>query len=176
MEAYTGEIRLWTSVRIPTGWANCDGSTLLIAEYEVLYSLIGTVWGGDGRTNFKLPDLRGRLPVGQGNGAGLAPAVFGQSVGTETVTLTTDNLPVHNHSMTANTTTATATAPTSASVLAAGAGQDGWYASGSPLNKSVLANDALANAGGSQPHPNVMPCLAATYIICTNGLYPTRNS
>lgn len=155
----------------PVDWALCDGSLLPINQYDVLYSLIGLTYGGDGVTNFKLPDLRGRIPVHMGTGQGLTPRSIGNAFGTETETLQLDHIPAHNHviSIGADGTTA---APA------------GNYP-GNSVNfnlYSTAAPDSLLNQaavgpfpGQSLPHSNIMPSLCVNFIIATNGYYPQRS-
>lgn len=173
MDSFIGEIKLWTPAKIPVDWAACDGSELPINTYQALYSLIGTTYGGNGVTTFGLPDLRGSLPIGQGAGTGLTPRVLAQEVGADTVTLTTANLPPHNHPMCASSEPATTGTPGPTTVLAAPAGN--FYNNGSAGTTLVAFHDvAVAPAGGDQAHENRMPSTAINYIICLNGIYPSR--
>lgn len=157
----------------PTGWMFCAGQTLAISEYEVLFTLIGTTYGGDGVETFKLPDLQGRLPVHQGSLQGNT-VVIGQSSGTETVTLTTNQIPAHSH-------------------LAAGSlgggnnvqGPAGSYWSTDPqgntaaysdqTNSATMLATAIGTAGGGQPHDNLQPFLVVNFIISLFGVYPSQN-
>lgn len=167
-DPYVGEIRMFAGNFAPADWAFCDGSLLDISTYDVLFQLIGTTYGGDGASTFALPDLRGRAPVHTGQGNGLSRYVLGQSGGQERVTLTTPQLPSHTH-------------PASASVAAATSGDPGghtWAATSSPAfgtgPAATLRADALAQAGGSQPHENRPPSLAVSFIIALYGVFPTQ--
>ncbi|MBD2679859.1 MULTISPECIES: phage tail protein [Nostoc] len=175
---YIGEIRMFGGNFAPTGWALCNGQLLAISENDQLFALIGTTYGGDGQTNFALPDLRGRAPIHQGTGTGLSPRIIGQSIGAEAVTLTTDQLPQHNHSLTANTDsnpgviTATDKSPAD-NVPATGTVE--MYARPSDPLVSMSPNAIAPFVGGSQPHYNIQPYLAINFIISLQGLYPSPN-
>jgi microcystin-dependent protein len=177
MDAYLGEIRMWTCPRIPVGWQVCDGSTLSISENEALFSLLGTVWGGDGVTDFGVPDLRGRLPVGQGQGTGLTSRIMGQTDGAENVTVVETQLPAHNHLISAMTTAATTTTPGSTVTVAQMTGKDSMYSAAGQANQFravPMATATIAPFGGNVPHSNIMPELALTFIMCVAGIYPQR--
>jgi microcystin-dependent protein len=163
-QPYVGELRLFAGNFAPAGWMFCDGQVLPISENETLFALIGTNYGGDGQETFALPDLRGRVPVHQGSGYVLA-----QSGGTETVTLTTGQVPAHSHALRASTATGTHSAPGNA--LLAATGTVNSYGSGNP--DQAMAVGALAPAGGSQPHDNMAPFLAVSYIISLYGIFPS---
>lgn len=170
-EAFVGEIRMFGGNFAPVDWALCDGSLLPINQYDVLYSLIGTTYGGDGMTNFKLPDLRGRIPVHMGTGQGLTPRSIGNAFGTETETLQVAHIPSHTHlvSVGGNATTA------------APAGN--YLGNSTNFNLySTVAPDSLINQaavgsfpGQSLPHSNIMPALGVNFIIATSGIYPQRS-
>lgn len=169
---YIGEIRLFAGNFAPLGWAFCQGQLVSIAENDALFSLIGTIYGGDGQQSFGLPDLRGRVPVHQGNGSGLSPRVIGERAGTETVTLTTAQLPTHSHSLVATSASASATAGPAGGVLASASVK--VYGSGAPT--TPMATAAIApTSGGGQPHENMAPFLALNYIISLFGIYPTQS-
>lgn len=163
-QPYVGELRLFAGNFAPAGWMFCDGQVLPISENETLFQLIGTNYGGDGQETFALPDLRGRVPVHQGNGY-----VLSQPGGTETVTLTTAQVPSHSHALRASTATGTHSAPGRA--LLAATGTVNSYGSGNP--DQAMAVGALAPAGGSQPHDNMAPFLAVSYIISLYGIFPS---
>lgn len=172
-QPFVGEIRMFGFSRTPNGWQACDGSLLSIAEYEVLFTLIGTTYGGDGQSTFAVPDLRGRLPIHQGQGPGLSNYVIGQVAGTEMVTLLSTQLPAHTHSMIA--TTATSTALTPGTGLLPGTVSDVFYVT--DFTGAVPAPMAAASttvAGGSQPHDNTMPTLTVQYCIAWAGIYPSQ--
>lgn len=180
MDPYVGEIRMFAGNYAPTGWHFCDGTLLQISTYQALYSLIGTVWGGNGVSTFGLPDLRGRLPVGQGTGTGLTARIVGQTGGSSAVTLVEANLPAHNHTLNASTVEGTTASLSNGAGLAQTktppSGKLGRYSLPTPAPTKVnLAATSISPAsGGSSPHTNVMPYQAVNYIISLNGMYPTR--
>lgn len=174
-----GEIRMFAGNYAPQGWAFCDGSTKSIMDYQGLYSLIGTTYGGDGRTTFNVPDLRGRLPVGVGALTGGSNYVLAQTGGQEAVTLTEAQMPAHSHQLTASTAPATTGNP-AWNLLATSVNSsqstfpDAWYL---PVGKPVCAPQSLtptavASEGGSAPHANIMPCSPLNFIIALTGYYP----
>jgi len=177
-----GEIRAVGFSFAPVGWHLCDGTLLSISQYDTLYSLIGTTYGGDGVTTFGLPDLRGKLIVSQGQGPARTNRPLGQTAGTENVTLNIAQIPTHSHSVIASTGDGNTNVPTN-SYLAAGV--DNTTASDTMLfylpdtfsGKTVypLAASTVANTGGSLPHENRMPFLAVTYVIALVGIYPSTN-
>ena len=172
MDGYLAQIIMFAGNFAPRNWAYCDGQLLPISGNSALFSLIGTIYGGDGRTTFQLPDFRGRTAVGARQGAGLTNRPLGSRSGTETVTLTVAEIPQHNH-------------PTQVAVSTS-AGTEG------NTNGQYIANHAAAfnedstsgatlggvtngNTGGSQSHNNMQPYLAMNYVICTQGIFPSRN-
>jgi microcystin-dependent protein len=163
-DPYLGEIRIFAGNYAPVDWALCDGQLLQIAQYDALFSLIGTSYGGDGLNTFALPDLRGRLPIHQGGGF-----VTGGAGGTEQVTLTAQQLAGHSHPLMASTALATQESPAG---NVTGQTEIALYGNESPFGP--MNGQALPPAGGSQPHDNVQPFLCLTFIICTNGIYPTQ--
>ena len=171
MESYVGEIRMFGGNFAPVGWAFCDGSLLSIAENDVLFALIGTTYGGDGQTTFALPDLRGRIPVhmGQNPQTGSTYAL-GQKAGVETVTLTSQQIPVHAHVVQATTADGTATSP--AGALWAQSGLAEFATTG--VTTSAMAANAVMAEGGSQPHDNMMPYLCVNFIISLYGVWPQQ--
>lgn len=186
MEAILGEIKVFAGTFAPAGWLLCDGSTLPISQYEALFSLIGTTYGGDGQTTFDLPDLRGRIIINQGQGPGLMPHVMGQTGGSESVTLTQLNMPAHSHSFMVSTAQADQTA-TANNFLAAPFDANPpsgnqpkavvFYLPNNPSDPGQIMQPLLpatiGPAGGNQPHENRMPFLPINYIICTEGIYPS---
>lgn len=178
-DPFIGEIRMFGGNFAPLNWAFCNGQLLSISEYDALFALIGTTYGGDGQSTFGLPDLRGRIPIGEGSGPGLTPRVIGESAGTETVTLTQNQLPTHSH--TANVTSVTGDLPGPAinAVPAALASPGRFYAAPSnvaPQPHTVAMNPAsIGPAGGNQPHDNIMPSLCVSFIISLAGVFPSRN-
>ena len=179
-DCYLGETRMFAGLRAPQGWNFCDGTTLSISQYSALFSLIGTTYGGDGVSTFKLPDLRGRLPIGQGNGAGLTPRPIGQADGQESVTLATAEMPAHNHGFMASGNVATAITPSSSVALAAAVTGDVHYLTAAAQqagNATAVdpGSGTLGNTGGNLPHDNMMPGLVINFIIALQGIYPQRS-
>jgi microcystin-dependent protein len=151
----------------PAGWMFCEGQLLPISDYETLFNLIGTTYGGDGQSTFALPDLRGRLPIHQGNGFTLA-----ETGGVETVTLTVSQIPAHSHPYLATTTLAAAADPTGNVLGALNVANNELYipAAGS----TPLAPNAIGSTGGSQPHDNFQPYLCIDFIISLFGVFPSQ--
>lgn len=174
-QPYIGEIRMFGFARVPQGWFACNGALLPISQYDTLFSLIGTTYGGDGMTTFAVPDLRGRLPVHQGTGSGLGNYVLGQSAGSETVTLTVAQLPPHDHAMRATTAIATASTPGPGLMPAAVSGDAFYVDSPTGNNALAMAPQMVAGGGGSLPHDNLMPTLTVQYCIAVYGIYPSPN-
>jgi microcystin-dependent protein len=170
-DPFVGEIRMFGGNFAPMGWAFCDGSLLAIIENETLFNLIGTTYGGDGQTTFALPDLRGRVPVHRGQGPGLSPRIQGEKGGTENVTLTAPQMPSHSHVLRASTAAATLGAPGGAVLAKAPVNVYGTAAATQPMAASGLT----PSPGGSQPHSNMAPYLAISYIISLFGIFPSPN-
>lgn len=173
---YIGEIRMFSfgNRGAPNGWQACDGSLLAIAEYDALFALIGTTYGGDGQTTFAVPDLRGRLPVHQGTGPGLSTYVIGQKAGTETVTLLTTQMPAHNHTLVATSAAATTGTPGNSVLPGAVSDQTAYLTNITGARAFSLAASATSLAGGSQPHENCMPTLTVQYCIAVFGIFPSQ--
>lgn len=171
-EPFIGEIRMFGGNFAPLGWAFCNGQLLSIAENDALFTLIGTTYGGDGQNTFALPDLRGRIPIHMGTGAGLSPRTLGESSGTETVTLTVNQLPAHDHQFVGTSSSASVASPASA-VVAAPSTVDLYRPAAIP--GSNMAPDALSLTGGSQPHDNIQPFQCISFIIALEGIFPTQN-
>ena len=167
---FVGEIRLFAGNFAPSGWALCDGELLSIAENAVLFSLLGTTYGGDGQTTFALPDLRGRLPIHRGSGPGLSSRTIGENGGAETVTLTVNQLPAHTHPMMAASSLSSDPNPQS-KVLAESRGMDVYL---DDVPSTSMAASAVAAVGGSQPHDNTMPFLCVNFIISLFGIFPSQ--
>lgn len=166
---FVGEIRIWAGRSAPDGWAFCDGRQLAISDNDTLFQLIGTTYGGDGREFFLLPDLRGRVPVNLGNGLNL-----GDPGGVETVRLTVEQLPAHNHAMAGSVDPAsrsTVDSSVPASMPAAGTGSA--YGSVQPF--VALASSAVAPTGGGRPHENLQPYVCVSFIISLFGIFPSQN-
>lgn len=195
MEVFMGTIQSFAFNFAPNGWALCNGQTLGISQYQALFSLLGTYYGGNGTTNFMLPNLQGRLPLGQGNGLGLTPRVIGEVSGTENVTATINNLPNHTHTLAGvsasttlqlanpasnpvNTPTATnsfigtsGTGPGSAAIYS-----DQIGASPVPLQGvTTTVNGTISPAGNGLPMTVMNPFLAINFSVALNGLFPSRN-
>jgi microcystin-dependent protein len=166
VEPYVGEIRLVGFTFPPMGWELCDGALLPIAGYQALFSIIGITYGGNGQTNFALPDLRGRRPahIGQRDGVGYSP---GQAGGAETHTLTAQELPAHTHTVRAGD--AGGVAGLSGAVWAPAPG--GYGEPGA----AVLASGTVTPTGGGQPHDNLPPFLTVNFVIATEGIFPARD-
>ncbi len=169
MDQYIGEIRMFAGNYAPAGWAFCDGQLLSIAQNNVLFSLIGTTYGGDGINTFALPDLRGRIPVNQGQGLGLSNRRMGEMAGTETVTLTVEQLPAHSHPQAISTAAGTLESPVNA-FWAANVSQ---YSTSPPNGQ--MNPEAITAVGNNQAHNNMMPYLCISFIIALEGFYPDRN-
>ncbi len=169
-ESYIGEIMLVGFTYAPRNWAFCDGQLLSISSNTALFSLLGTIYGGDGRTTFALPDLRGRQPVHKGQGPGLADYREGQRSGSETVTLTAQQMPSHTHLPRASGQAGTTSSPAGA-YWAAGSGSVRPY----HATPAVPLGSAVQSTGGSQSHENMAPYLTLSFIICLQGIYPSRN-
>lgn len=171
-DPYVGEIRMFGGNFAPQGWAFCNGQLMPIAENDALFSLIGTIYGGDGQSTFALPDLRGRVPVHQGAGPGLSPYRIGTVCGTEEVTLTPAQTPAHSHPLGAHAGPGTTTAPTGA--VPAGTSAGALYTAGGPSGAASMGAEAISpSTGSSQPHENVMPFQCVSFIISLFGIYPS---
>lgn len=187
MEPYIGQIMMFGGNFAPQGWAFCNGQLLPIAEHDALFSILGTIYGGDGRTTFALPDLRGRAPIGIGHGPGLSNRILGEKAGAETKTLTIANMPSHNHSLLpipvkASSQLATQQVP----------GTDGAYTLAAPtsngraaegynnripdvtLNTSDGSNPLTGASGGDRSFNIMDPFIAMNYVIALYGIYPSR--
>jgi len=173
MDAFLGEIRMFAGSFAPEGWLYCDGQTLPINQYQALYSLLGNTFGGDNRTNFCLPDFRGRVPIHRGQGIGLSPHNIGQATGSETVTLTATQIPAHSHSINASSVAANL-APAAGNLIASSAANAHNFVA--PTAAVVtLAPNTVGNTGGSQAHSNIQPSLVVGFIMCcSGGNYPPR--
>lgn len=173
-DQFVGEIRMFGGNFAPVDWAFCDGRTLQISDYEVLYSLIGITYGGDGVQNFKLPDLRGRVPIHMGQGPNLTKRTIGSAFGAEEVTLQVANLPAHSHVISAGGDATTAD-PTN-NYPGNSVGFNLYSAAANP--DSTMSTAGVEPAGGATsvlPHSNLMPTQCVNFIIALNGLYPQRS-
>lgn len=170
-EPYIAEIRMFAGTFAPNGWLKCEGQALPIAQYSALFSLLGTTYGGNGITTFNLPDLRGRVPMHSGQGPGLSPRALGQMGGAESVTLTINNLPAHSHSLNANTGAGTTGVPTGA-LLGNSGSLDKEYVSGAP--NTQLSTSSVGATGSNVPVSVMQPYTTVTFIIATQGIYPSQ--
>lgn len=172
-EPFVAEIRIWALNFAPRGWAFCGGQLLPISQNTALFSLVGTTYGGDGRTTLGLPNLQGRAPMHPGNGPGLANRRLGETGGVETVTLAEAQMPNHNHALRAVTNPADLAAPSSDRSLARSSGGFAYKAADS--NLVDLSPAAVPDLGGGQAHNNLMPFLTLNFCIALVGLYPSRS-
>lgn len=192
-QSYLGSISGWGPTFAPRGWAFCQGQTIAISQNTALFSLLGTVYGGNGQSTFMLPNLSGRVPVGAGQSPGTSDYVLGEQGGSESTTLTSNNMPAHSHTTTTtvsaalpvSTAAATSATPAAGDVLASANGSYGRdsvdvkiYAPAPGTVEIALNTSASVNvqpAGGSQPFSILQPFTAINYIICMEGIFPSRN-
>jgi microcystin-dependent protein len=182
IEPYLGNVTVFAGNFAPRAWMFCQGQLLAIAQYDALFALLGTTYGGDGQNTFALPDLRSRVAIHAGQGPGLSNYVLGEMAGTENVTLLSLNLPVHNHSVITFTATQPASTATTSGVSSP---QNAFPASGaqlyqnaSPTGEQMGTWSSISStpiAGGSQPTSILQPYLAMNYIIAVEGIFPSRN-
>ena len=180
-DPYLGQITVYPYTFPPSGWADCNGQLLSISQFTALFSLLGTTYGGDGRMTFGLPDLQGRIPVGQGQLAGGSDYVMGGIAGQETVALEMPDLPLHNHGLSASTTNGTTNNPSDMIMAtpqvgggrAPAADKGNIYNPGTP--DTALALSSVGVVGGSQPHNNIQPSLVLRYCIALRGVFPQRS-
>lgn len=170
-EPFIGEIRSFGFNFAPTGWAQCNGQLLPIPQNTALFSILGTTYGGDGKSTFALPNLSGSVAMGTGQGSGLALRDLGQSGGEETVTLSTQQIPPHSHPANANAGNGNQATPVG-NFWAQDAGGSKEYGDAGPAQ---MAAGAVASAGGGQPHSNLQPYLVLNYCIALQGIYPPRS-
>jgi len=166
-QPYVGEIRMFAGNFAPAGWMFCEGQLLPISEYETLFNLIGTTYGGDGQSTFALPDLRGRIPLHFGNGFTLA-----ETGGVETITLTVNQIPSHTHPLLGSTSGAASTDPTGNVGARVTAPAVFPYGTDNPV--SNLSPQSVSSVGGSQPHNNFQPYLCVNFIISLFGIFPSQ--
>lgn len=173
-EPFLAEVRIVGFNFAPRGWAFCDGQILPINQNQSLYSLLGTTYGGDGRTSFALPDLRGRTPIHVGSSNG-GSHLLGQKSGEETHTLSGAEMPQHTHGFSATNSNVNQPAPTGNLPGQVGATADAIYSTGSDSLNATMSSQSVTNVGGGQAHNNMMPYLALNFCIALRGLFPSRN-
>lgn len=175
---YVGEIRLFAGNFPPNGWMFCSGQLLPISENDVLFTLIGTTYGGDGQSTFALPNLQSRIPIHMGTGNGLSTYVIGETGGAEQVTLSVNQIPSHTHPALATTAQGNTNIPAANAILAsmgpAGIAQVPCYLPFPNANQIVLNAGTVGPVGGSQPHENLQPYLCINYIISLFGIFPSQ--
>ncbi len=171
MDPFVAEIRIFPFNFAPKGWARCDGQLLPISQNTALFSLLGTTYGGDGKSNFALPDLEGMAPMHPGQGSGLSLHDLGESSGSQAVTLLQSEIPFHAHTVSGSNGPANLQAPAADRVL--GRANNNVYLD-NPANLVAMAPQALAPAGGDQPHNNMQPLLALNFNIALQGVFPPR--
>ncbi len=172
MDPFVAEIRIFPFNFAPKGWAWCDGQILPLSQNTALFSLLGTTYGGDGKSNFALPDLQGRAPMHPGQGPGLSLHDLGETGGSETVSLLESEIPSHSHAMRASSDDADLKAPAATRVLARG--NPGFLYQSSTSGIQPMSDQAIAPAGGDQPHNNLQPYLTFYFSIALQGVYPPR--
>jgi microcystin-dependent protein len=171
-DPFVAEIRIFPFNFAPRGWAWCDGQLLPLSQNTALFSLLGTTYGGNGKSNFALPDLQGRAPMHPGQGPGLSLHDLGETAGSETVTLLESEIPAHPHALMASTSPANQPGPTPNNSLARTQGATPY---GPATNLVGMAPESLAPAGGDQPHNNMMPYLTYYFNIALQGVFPPRS-
>ncbi|MDX1941514.1 MAG: tail fiber protein [Saprospiraceae bacterium] len=172
-DPFVAEIRIFPFNFAPKGWAWCDGQLLPLSQNTALFSLLGTTYGGNGKSNFALPDLQGRAPMHPGQGPGLSLHDLGETGGSETVTLLESEIPSHNHALMGSSITATSLSPVSGSTAFARTTGGGIYSTSTTLN-AQLSDVAVAPTGGDAPHNNLMPYLTFYFCIALQGVFPPR--
>ena len=170
-EPFVGEIRMFAGNFAPRGWAFCDGQLLAVSQNDALFSLLGTIYGGDGEMTFGLPDMRGRVPIHAGSGPGLSPRSLGAKAGSAKETLTVNQLPSHTHTL--NATTAAGTDNNPQGKMFPESPSVDWYFEIDPTEN--MASSAITSLGGSRSHTNLMPFLCINFIIALIGIYPSQH-
>lgn len=173
-EPFVGEVRMFAGNFAPRGWAFCDGQLLAVSQNDGLFSLLGTIYGGDGRTTFGLPDLRGRIPIHAGQGPGLSERRLGAKSGAETETLTVNQLPSHTHTLDAVSQIGTEASP-QANLLAKTTAGNPYFTPAGSAPVVNMASASVTGTGGSRSHTNEMPYLCVHFIIALFGIYPSRH-
>lgn len=175
-DPFLGEIRMVGFNYAPTGWALCNGQLLQISQNSALFALLGTTYGGDGRSTFALPDLRARVPLHQGQGAGTSVYSPGQSGGVEKVTLTAAQVPAHSHGLAAHDGTGSSPSASGNFIASPSDATTGEALNAfSPTANVVMNAQAISASGGGQPHENMQPYLCLNFIIATEGIFPPRS-
>lgn len=170
-DPFVGEMRLFGFPRIPSGWLPCIGQTVAISQYNALFAVIGTTYGGDGVSNFKLPDLRGRVPIGQGQGPNLPAYALGQAGGEDAHALAIAEIPQHSHALMSSTVTGNTAMPGNVHLATASAGT--LYAPAVNAAPYAVMAQCIQPAGQSSPHNNIMPTVVGSYCIAYDGYFPT---
>ena len=171
-EPFIGEIFMAGFNFPPQGWAACDGSILPISQYDALFALIGTTYGGDGQTTFALPNLQSRMPIHSGQGLGLPNFTLGQTGGVENVTLNLGNVPSHTHTVQVSNNAGTSSTPASNLTLGSGAEAELYTPEAADASSGMTVSGGV---GGNAPHDNIMPFLAVNFFIALEGIFPSRN-
>jgi microcystin-dependent protein len=175
---FIGSIVLFAGNFAPRGWAFCQGQLLSIAQNTALFSILGTTYGGNGQTTFALPDLRGRVPLGQGQGPGLQSYELGEVLGVENVTLTSTQMPAHNHTVQVSSSAANSPTANNNYLAVANANVGGDPVTVNTYNgtpNAILGNNSIGISGSNLPHDNIQPSLGMNYIIALQGIFPSRN-
>ncbi len=171
---FVGELRAWACNFAPYGWALCAGQILPISQYSALFALIGTYYGGNGTSNFQLPDLRGRVPMKYGQAPYGDNYSIGEISGSENVTLISTSMPIHTHTLFGTSASGTTAQPSTGAALATDSRGRPFYASPTALTNINPGTVSLYN-GGNQPHPNIQPYLTINWCIALQGIFPSRN-
>ena len=175
-QPFVGEIRMFAGTFAPAGWAFCNGQRLSIAENDVLFQLIGTIYGGDGQSTFALPDLSGRIPIHAGTGAGGANHTLGELGGVENVTVTSQELPNHTHTLLGSTSPASPlVGPLNSLVADTSASGSMYDVPGAGASVVSMSSSAIGAAGGTQSHNNMAPYLCVSFIISLFGIFPAQS-
>lgn len=170
-DPFVAEIRIFPFNFAPKGWAWCDGQILPLSQNTALFSLLGTTYGGDGKSNFALPNMQGNAPIHAGQGSGLSLYDLGQMGGTETVTLLQSEIPAHSHNIMASTAPADTNPPSPTVVIAQSTGTNAYSSNAS---NAFMSFNTLTPQGGGQPHNNLMPYLTFYFCIALQGVFPPR--
>ncbi len=170
-DCYVGEIRMFAGTYAPEGWELCNGQTLPIQGNDMLFALIGTTYGGDGQSNFALPDMRGRVPISMGTSKAGNSYAIGQAGGTEKVTLTSDQMPAHTHAANAQSQPGTISSPTN--MYWASTPVTAYHTNG-VVTLSNMSSEAVSSVGQNLAHDNMMPFMPLSFIIATTGIFPSN--